>query len=68
MLKLYEALTTYYETLFKTGYVCLYKTKQLLILDFLTDFINDSDYLFVTSANERGKVTQLYDFITNNMY
>jgi hypothetical protein len=36
---LYNALVTYYETLFKSGYMSVKKPKELLVLMFLIEFM-----------------------------
>lgn len=63
---LYNTLINYYETLFKTGYISPHKLKEILVLDYLTEFMCDPDYLLVTTSCERGIVNQLYNFVTTN--
>lgn len=64
---LYKALITYYETLFKSGYMSVLKPKELLVLMFLIEFMQDPDYLLITTSKERGIVNQLYNnIVTKN--
>lgn len=64
---LYNALVTYYETLFKSGYMSVKKPKELLVLMFLVEFMQDPDYLLITTSKERGIVNQLYNnIVTKN--
>lgn len=63
---LYKALSTYYDTLFQTGYLSQKKVNQLLVLNFLVELQNDPDYYLVTNSCEQGIVNKLYNCIVEN--
>lgn len=63
---LYRALVNYYEVLFKTGYMSIYKAKELIVMDFLLELMRDPDYLIITTSHERGTINKLYNLITTN--
>lgn len=63
---LYKALTTYYDTLVKTGYMSMGRVLDLLVLDFLTELVFNPDYPLLITKEKQGIVNKLYRCATNN--
>lgn len=61
-----NALNTYYDTIFKTGYMSIKQVQNLFILDFLIDTISDPDYLLYATPYEQGLANELYNCIVQN--
>lgn len=63
---LYKGLSTYYDTLFKSGYLPFTAVKNLIILDYLTDLLNDPDFYIVANPCEQGIANRLYKCLIQN--
>lgn len=63
---LYKAISTYYDTIFQSGYMSMRKVNELLVLDFITELVADPDYLLMATPCEQGIVNKLYDCIVTN--
>lgn len=63
---LYKAISTYYDTIFQTGYMSAMKVEELLVLDFLVELTSDPDFFLYATPCEQGQVNKLYDCIVTN--
>lgn len=63
---LYKAISTYYDTIFQSGYMSQRKVNELLVLKFLVDLKTDPDYLLYATPCEQGLVNRLYDCLVQN--
>lgn len=63
---LYKAISTYYDTIFQSGYLPQKRLNELLVLDFLNELTSDPDYLLYSTSCEQGLVNKLYDCLVQN--
>lgn len=60
---LFEAINNYYGTAVKTGYLPLSTIKKLIVLDFVSDLVNEEHEI---SCEDRYLISKLYNCITEN--
>lgn len=63
---LYKAISTYYDTIFQSGYMPIEKVNELLVLEFLIDLTSDPDFLLYATSGEQGLANRIYDCIVQN--
>lgn len=63
---LFKVLSTYYDTIFKSGYLPVDTIRKILVLEYLTELTNDPDYYLEATPCEQGIVKELYKCILEN--
>ena len=63
-----EMLTNYYNVLENVGFISANKTKQLIIIEFLTELVNHPDYYLFATECQQDVVNKLYNCIIENNF
>lgn len=64
--ELYKVISTYFDTIKKTGYVPLKTVKGVFVIDFLEELVNDQDFLVYASCEQKELVERLINCVKQN--
>lgn len=64
--ELYKVISTYFDTVKKTGYVPLRTVKGVFVIDFLEELVNDQDFLIYATCEQKELVERLINCVKQN--
>lgn len=64
--ELYKVISTYFDTIKKTGYVPLRTVKGVFVIDFLEELVNDQDFLIYATCEQKELVERLINCVKQN--
>lgn len=64
--ELYKVISTYFDTIKKTGYVPLRTVKGVFVIDFLEELVNDQDFLIYATCEQKELVEKLINCVKQN--